>query len=462
MRPFATWLPRAALAALPLLVGCSEAYWTANIREVLPLPENASLLTNADIRTVNRIEGFERTRNVRMVNGKPLTITRHGFDAANRPISWEVPVREVHFTKRQFVCAEPSPDVARVVQAALSAAGTANLDVTSPVAGGLTGADALKLAASARLDATRSEAIAQLTRRIATIQLLRDGMYRACEAYANGAIGQEIYTAIVSRYDKIMVTMLLGEMASGNLPGMATAGGTSSIGPGAATTVALTEKLTDARKAQTAAETKLKAAIDEVAAKEKEVAAKKGALKDAKEADIASARAAMEKAEADLEAARKAQAIDRSAAEKARNDGDAIAEAIKLVSGQAGAAGQAAIAPSGAGTASAQVAEILYKMQREYLNDPQVGTQVLICVAEAAQSDDMGRYQKEFCDKIFATVFQPAGTLNSERAREVQLAELRNQGIALIMARLPATATDSQRREALRAAELLFPPPPRR
>lgn len=254
--------------------------------------------------------------------------------------------------------------------------------------------------------------------------------------------------------------MLLGEMATGNLPGMATASGSSSVGPGAATIAALQGKLAEARKVQATAEAKLKAANDQVAAKEKDVADKKGGLKDAKEADTASARAALEKAEADLKAARTAQALDKTAAESAKTDGDSVAEAIRLVSGQAGAIAQASVTPSTAGAASVEVAAILYKMQREYLNDSQLGTQVLICAAEAAQVDRMGSFQQEVCRRIVETAFpRGAGTPASERARQVQLAELRNQGIAIIMAKLPADATPSQRQEALRAAQALFPPP---
>ncbi len=442
MHSLTTWLPRAALAVLPLLAGCSEAYWTANVRSSASFPTNSVLMTNADIRTINRIEGYERI--LQKARNPDGTFANHS---------------EIRFQPRVFVCAEPSPDVARVVQAALSAAAAGSADVANPVAAGLTGASTLQASLSGRIDASRSEAISQLTRRIATIQLLRDGMYRACEAYANGAIGQEIYTAIVSRYDKIMVTMLLGEMASGNLPGMASASGTASAGQSAGTLLALTDKLTEVRKATDTADTKLKAAITDVATKEKDVAEKTKLLKDAKEADISSARAALDKANTDLEAARKAQAIDAKAADKAKDDVAAVERAIGLVSGQAAAGAQAG--HKGASTSpAAEVAETLYKMLREYLNDSQLGTQVLICAAEAAQADRMGGIQQRFCDRIFDTAFpRSGGTPSTERARQVQLAELRNQGIARVMATLPPNATASQRQEALRAAQALFPPP---
>lgn len=40
------------------------------------------------------------------------------------------------------------------------------------------------------------------------IQLLRDGLYRACEAYTNGIIDGREYKRIIARYDETMITML--------------------------------------------------------------------------------------------------------------------------------------------------------------------------------------------------------------------------------------------------------------
>ena len=55
----------------------------------------------------------------------------------------------------------------------------------------------------------------QLGERLATVQLLRDGLYRACEAFANGAISDATYAMIVSKIDDTMVTMLASEVAGG-------------------------------------------------------------------------------------------------------------------------------------------------------------------------------------------------------------------------------------------------------
>src|SRR5204862_6868923 len=80
----------------------------------------------------------------------------------------------------------------------------------------------------------RAESLAQLTNRLATIQLLRDGLYRACEAYANGAVSEITYAIMLSRFDKLMVTLLTGELVAGNFgQSLAVLGTGSSGGAGA-------------------------------------------------------------------------------------------------------------------------------------------------------------------------------------------------------------------------------------
>ncbi len=81
-----------------------------------------------------------------------------------------------HVDPARVLCAEPSPDVAQAISESLSA---------SLQAAGR-GAAAFSQASA--------ESIAQLGERLATIQLLRDKFYRACEAYANGAISATSYT----------------------------------------------------------------------------------------------------------------------------------------------------------------------------------------------------------------------------------------------------------------------------
>ena len=49
---------------------------------------------------------------------------------------------------------------------------------------------------------------ASLAMRTQTIQLLRDGYYRLCEAYMNGAIDQHQYNIVLLNIDRVMVTLL--------------------------------------------------------------------------------------------------------------------------------------------------------------------------------------------------------------------------------------------------------------
>ena len=75
----------------------------------------------------------------------------------------------------RIVCAEPSPDVA------LAIANSFGVGISFLGQG------------SRSLTGSQAEGIAQLAERTVTVQLLRDVMFRACEAYANGAITGTTY-----------------------------------------------------------------------------------------------------------------------------------------------------------------------------------------------------------------------------------------------------------------------------
>jgi hypothetical protein len=51
--------------------------------------------------------------------------------------------------------------------------------------------------------------------RTPTIQLLRDGMYRLCEAYMNGAIDRSRYTVLINRYQQMMIGLVAIEQLTG-------------------------------------------------------------------------------------------------------------------------------------------------------------------------------------------------------------------------------------------------------
>lgn len=105
---------------------------------------------------------------------------------------------------KRVVCAEPSPDVAAAVSESLALAVSAN--VSKGDVGG---------AAAGQFARDFAEGIVQLSERLASISLLRDALYRACESYANGALSDTSYSLILSRYGDTMVTLLGQEMAVG-------------------------------------------------------------------------------------------------------------------------------------------------------------------------------------------------------------------------------------------------------
>lgn len=100
---------------------------------------------------------------------------------------------------RKIVCAEPSPDALT----ATSAAATGGAAYTIP---GAAGAQGTNVGASIAL--ARTEAAASIGMRTQTVQLLRDGLYRACEAYMNGAIDQFQYNIILTNVDKLTTTLM--------------------------------------------------------------------------------------------------------------------------------------------------------------------------------------------------------------------------------------------------------------
>jgi hypothetical protein len=89
----------------------------------------------------------------------------------------------------RYVCAEPSPDAL----SAMAASGALEAQVAGQGGG----------AASASLN----EAVASIGLRTQTIQLLRDGLYRACEAYLNGAIDEFGYALLLNKYDDSMISL---------------------------------------------------------------------------------------------------------------------------------------------------------------------------------------------------------------------------------------------------------------
>jgi len=111
-------------------------------------------------------------------------------------------------TKR-VICAEPSPDALTVISA------SAGVAAANAVSSGLSRSNE-RSDASSRADINQglnvSAALAEqgafIGLRTQSIQLLRDTMYRLCEGYAAGAIGDEEFTAMQRRYQSTMMGLL--------------------------------------------------------------------------------------------------------------------------------------------------------------------------------------------------------------------------------------------------------------
>ena len=99
----------------------------------------------------------------------------------------------------RVVCAEPAPDALSAIAAQ---AGISVSDISNAVSaeGGV------------------SEAAANIGLRTQTIQTLRDGFYRVCEAYMNG-LSEEQYSIMLRRFQTNMIALLAIEQLTGSVKG---------------------------------------------------------------------------------------------------------------------------------------------------------------------------------------------------------------------------------------------------
>jgi hypothetical protein len=96
--------------------------------------------------------------------------------------------------ERRIICAEPSPDALSALSANVSA--QASLDIAGRGSG------------SGQFERSFAEAVQNIGKRTVTVQVLRDGLYRACEAYANGVLDEFGYGLILNQVDNIMVKLI--------------------------------------------------------------------------------------------------------------------------------------------------------------------------------------------------------------------------------------------------------------
>ena len=427
-----------------MLSGCSETYWTSNIKEFLSLPANGAIATNADIRLVHRFRGHE---------------VALAFDDQGRPILDQAGKPTLRRYSRDYLCAEPSTDVARAVQAGLSISAAAGGTATPPAGG-----TQIEAQMAAQINASRAESVAQLTKRISTIQLLRDSLYRACEAYANGAIGQEIYTAIISRYDRMMITMLLGEMAAGNFGSAAVLGGSSSAEASADASAGANGRVTIATRERQEAEQKVDDQLISISAQQRKAKDARQAADGPPPNPALEGAAKFEEAQLAIEndklALRKAQVTKAETAETQAKAAAQNAADMASARGRTSASGTGSIQQASSGPAAVKdVAEVLARMQRSYLNDPPLQSMVMMCFSELARPEAIQRELRMQCQKIFAMIGKPEtqglvwDTTARPQLREIDSGRVAaaSTAMASIMAKLPADTSAADIAKLLQA-----------
>jgi len=121
-----------------------------------------------------------------------------------------------HNPKNDRTCAEPSPDAIAVRAAALST----NFSTPSQVSGAL--------------GLSSNESAGSIGLRTQTIQILRDGYFRICEAYLNDAIDEKAYAGIISNVDGAVAVVLALDTLGGTdrAPAIALNGGQTAVSAG--------------------------------------------------------------------------------------------------------------------------------------------------------------------------------------------------------------------------------------
>ena len=106
--------------------------------------------------------------------------------------------RRLPHTTASVVCTEPSPDYA--VASGTDTSGTVkSTSTTSPISEGT-------------LSLKTTETVVQLEGRSKGVLALRDGLYAACQAYANGIIGKDAYSVVLSQYGLLLVALMRDDL----------------------------------------------------------------------------------------------------------------------------------------------------------------------------------------------------------------------------------------------------------
>ena len=215
--------------------------------------------------------------------GRPFSVRPDNAQSLAIDAKQRVVYSRIFNDDRSIVCAEPSPDALTALSSALAG----SVDASGY--------------GSATASYSAAEAAMNIGVRTQTIQLLRDGMYRLCEAYFNSALEGRDMRAAHLRYQDLMVALLAIEQLTGAATPrpavtLANASGEAAL------------RLNDVQDEIEEAEDKRDEKKKEVANLEKKVEEKKAAEKKdgLSDEDKAAAKEAREAAEADLKKAKEA------------------------------------------------------------------------------------------------------------------------------------------------------------
>ena len=183
--------------------------------------------------------------------------------ASGKAIHLDIQQRLVLVNEFGSFCSEPSPDALAAYAAALG------------VGGSSLGAGAESAAGGAQSSA------ASVGLRTQSITLMRDALYRMCEAYANGAVGTAQVAALLSRSQDLTAVILAVEQLTGAVAANQAALVSSTTADSSASLLASSELLDAAIKNEERAQKALEQAVEQLAATKTNRDAADRALKEA-------------------------------------------------------------------------------------------------------------------------------------------------------------------------------------
>jgi len=279
-------------------------------------------------------------------------------------------------------CVAPSPDIATAISKSFQLAAEASAKLPQNVDP--------KLALA--MSRSQTESIAQLGERIATIQLLRDGLYRACEAFANGAISETAYAVMLSRYDDTMVTLLATDLAAGAF-GRSLAGIDGEAEGKAKSEGDHTLKVHERVEAEKKLEQEINKKLDldtsigeaQAIRDNQENALERAKLNSASDAELVGLQANLEQSEKRLEE------LKDNRTDFAKNIQDAKREAIDKIMAETESKAKGSVTVGGPippGQQSAEIAKVIHEIQRKYIENINSDAISTACIVAMSKADE--------------------------------------------------------------------------